>query len=71
VIACALPSGKIITTRGETAGIIVPPQGDGGFGYDPIFFSPDYGKTMAQLSQEEKNKISHRGIALREMVALL
>ena len=45
--------------------------GENGFGYDPIFFLPEYGKTSAELSEDEKNAISHRGKALREMAELL
>ena len=45
--------------------------GTGGFGYDPIFFLPQYGKTSAEISADEKNAISHRGKALREMAELL
>jgi len=69
VIACAMPCGKTITTTGEVHGYIAQkPAGSGGFGYDPIFHVPKYGKTMAQLSPEEKNKISHRGQALALMI---
>ncbi|MCL2197611.1 MAG: RdgB/HAM1 family non-canonical purine NTP pyrophosphatase [Defluviitaleaceae bacterium] len=72
VIACALPTGETFTTRGVIEGEIAhKPQGENGFGYDPIFFVPSLGKTTAQLSSKEKNKISHRGQALRAMVAKL
>jgi XTP/dITP diphosphohydrolase len=65
-IAAALPDGKVLTTRGTIEGIIgYEERGEGGFGYDPIFFLPEYGKTSAEISMEEKNKISHRGKALR------
>lgn len=53
---------------GEIAG---SPSGSGGFGYDPIFFDPRLGKTAAELSRSEKNRVSHRGTALRELVELL
>lgn len=53
---------------GEIAG---SPSGSGGFGYDPIFFDPRLGKTAAELSRSEKNRVSHRGAALRELVELL
>ena len=67
-IAAALPDGRLLTTRGtiegQTGYEIV---GDGGFGYDPIFYLPERGMTTAQLSPEEKNQISHRGKALEAM----
>lgn len=67
-IAAAFPDGKVITKRGTIEGIIgYEERGENGFGYDPIFFLPEYGKTTAELSPEEKNKISHRGRAL-EMI---
>ena len=72
VIACAAQSGEIITTKGEIHGTIAyAPSGTGGMGYDPIFFIPEYGKTAAELTMEEKNKISHRGKALRLMIRKL
>lgn len=68
VIAAALPSGEILETSGAMEGVIAAaPAGDGGFGYDPILYLPEFGKTSAQLSMEEKNKISHRGKALEAM----
>lgn len=64
-IAAAFPDGRVITKRGTIEGIIgYEERGENGFGYDPIFFLPEYGKTTAELSPEEKNKISHRGKAL-------
>ena len=67
-IAAAFPDGRVVTKRGTIEGIIgYEPKGENGFGYDPIFFVPEFGKTTAQLSPEEKNKISHRGKAL-EMI---
>ena len=66
VIAAAFPDGTVKTVRGTMEGIIgYQEQGENGFGYDPIFFLPEYGCTSAQISMEEKNKISHRGKALR------
>lgn len=68
VIAAAFPDGRVITKRGTIEGIIgYEERGENGFGYDPIFYVPEYGKTTAELSPEEKNKISHRGKAL-EMI---
>ena len=65
VITCCFPNGDVITSRGECLGTIAfAPQGEGGFGYDPIFFVPKLKKTFAQLTAEEKNAISHRGKAL-------
>jgi XTP/dITP diphosphohydrolase len=72
VMACVWPNGKIITAQGCVNGFISREiRGTGGFGYDPIFYVPEYGKTMAELTQEEKNNISHRGKALRMMLGKL
>ena len=72
VIACLFPCGKVETTNGTVEGqIAYEAKGENGFGYDPIFFVPKYGKTTAELSQEEKNKISHRGNALQAMIEKL
>lgn len=71
-IALAFPDGELLTVRGECAGLIADePSGGGGFGYDPIFFLPEYGCTMAKLPLEEKNRISHRACALDKARALL
>ena len=65
VITCCFPNGDVITARGECPGTIAfAPMGEGGFGYDPVFFVPQMKKTFAQLTAEEKNAISHRGKAL-------
>ena len=65
VITCCFPNGDVISARGECPGTIAfAPMGEGGFGYDPVFFLPKLKKTFAQLSPEEKNAISHRGLAL-------
>ena len=65
VITCCFPNGDVLTARGECPGTIAfAPMGEGGFGYDPVFFIPSLKKTFAQLSPEEKNAISHRGKAL-------
>ena len=67
VITCCFPNGDVICARGECLGTIAyAPQGEGGFGYDPVFFVPGLKKTFAQLSAEEKNAISHRGKALEQ-----
>ena len=67
VIAAVFPDGRVLTARGECHGEIADnPRGEGGFGYDPIFRLPD-GRHMAEISIEEKNRISHRAIALAEM----
>ncbi len=64
VIAVADPQGGMRLCRGECEGVVAEaPQGEGGFGYDPIFYLQERGLTMAQLSAEEKNAISHRGRA--------
>ena len=67
VIAVAYPDGRILTACGECCGEIArEPRGTNGFGYDPIFVLPD-GRHMAELGSDEKNAISHRGRALREL----
>ena len=64
-IACIFPNGDIIEAEGICPGTIAfAPQGDGGFGYDPVFFLPELRKTYAQLTAEEKAAVSHRGKAL-------
>ena len=71
-VACAFPNGDTLTAEGDCHGTIAfAPMGDGGFGYDPIFFVPSLRKTFAQLTAEEKNAISHRGNALRSFAAEL
>jgi XTP/dITP diphosphohydrolase len=72
VIAIAQPDGKVELCSGECEGIItLEPRGKEGFGYDPIFYLPGLGKTMAELTLEEKNRVSHRGRAAREAIKLL
>jgi len=72
VLAFVGPNGTTITTEGTCEGTILRQyRGQGGFGYDPIFYVPELGKTFAELSTEEKNSISHRGRALKKMVELL
>lgn len=74
-IALALPDGRLYKARGECAGYIATaPQGTQGFGYDPVFWVPEYGATMAQLGPMVKNRLSHRAqalAALREILATL
>jgi XTP/dITP diphosphohydrolase len=71
-IAAVLPNGQELTTRGVFEGRIgYEEAGENGFGYDPIFYVPKFGKTTAQLSPEEKNQVSHRGLALEAMKAEL
>lgn len=67
-ISAVLPDGRELSTLGKMEGRIgYEIAGENGFGYDPIFFLPEYGKTSAEISGEEKNAISHRGKALRSM----
>ena len=71
-IAAVLPNGKVLTSQETMEGLIGHDiAGENGFGYDPIFYLPQYGKTSAQISPKEKNTISHRGKALRAMEELL
>ena len=66
VISFVTPEGKVIQARGEVHGFVTrAPEGEGGFGYDPIFYYPPFGKTLAQVPQEQKNRVSHRGEALK------
>ena len=65
-IACKLPSGEEFTVTGRSDGVILKEkQGDGGFGYDPLFYFPLLNKTFAELTPDEKHSVSHRGNALR------
>ena len=67
-IAVVRPDGSEFTVRGEVCGVLhEKPMGDGGFGYDPIFYVPEFGMTTAQMTKEQKNSISHRGKASRAM----
>lgn len=67
-IAAVLPDGRVLHTEGVVEGLIAPePAGNGGFGYDPIFYLPEYGMTSAEIPMELKNEISHRGKALAAM----
>lgn len=72
VIAIATPEGKVEFCSGECLGIITfEPRGERGFGYDPIFYLPELGKTMAELTLEIKNQVSHRGQAARKVPQVL
>jgi XTP/dITP diphosphohydrolase len=72
VIAIATPDGEVELCSGECHGFItLEPRGEEGFGYDPIFYLPELGKTMAELTLEVKNQVSHRGQAARQAIKLL
>ena len=72
VIAIAAPSGETYSVEGVCEGLITfEPAGQGGFGYDPVFYLPNHNCTMAQLPQEEKNRISHRARAARAATPIL
>lgn len=66
VITMLLPDGRKVVAKGECPGrILTAPQGDNGFGYDPVFYYPEAGCSFAEMSGEEKNRISHRARALQ------
>jgi len=72
VIAIATPDGTVETVRGECHGTIAfEPRGEHGFGYDPVFYFPELGKTLAELPLDVKNRVSHRGKAAREAYRVL
>jgi len=72
IIAVATPSGEVELCSGECQGMItLEPRGEQGFGYDPIFYLPELGKTMAELPLEIKNQVSHRGKAARKVYQVL
>jgi len=72
VIAIATPKGEVKLSEGECQGVITfAPRGEEGFGYDPVFYLPERGKTVAELTPEEKNQISHRGRAAQEARQIL
>lgn len=72
VIAAVFPDGRMFETRAAVEGRIgYEEKGENGFGYDPIFYLPEYGMYSAELAPEEKNRISHRGKALEEMKKIL
>jgi XTP/dITP diphosphohydrolase len=71
-IAVASPSGEVNLATGECEGEIIPEErGSNGFGYDPIFFIPDIGRTMAELEMDEKNQLSHRARAIQKSIPFL
>lgn len=68
VISLAVPTGAALTYEGRCEGLIAEkPAGEGGFGYDPVFYYPPLKKTFGELSRQEKSRISHRGKALKEL----
>ena len=71
-VACVFPDGREFTVRGEARGRILHAyRGTGGFGYDPLFWFDQFGKTFAEISPEEKHSVSHRGKAIRALAARL
>ncbi|MCL2124359.1 MAG: RdgB/HAM1 family non-canonical purine NTP pyrophosphatase [Oscillospiraceae bacterium] len=71
-VVCVFPNGDELIAEGECSGEIARSlSGENGFGFDPVFFIPQIGKTLAEISQEEKNGLSHRGAALRALVRLM
>lgn len=72
-IACAFPDGTVVTCRRTVEGLIAKQISNGstGFGYDPIFYVPEFGCTMSDMTAEQKNAISHRGKALRAIKEVL
>ena len=71
-VAVVLPSGKVQTASGQCEGEIIPEErGTNGFGYDPIFYIPELGRTMAELEMDEKNRLSHRARAVQNAIPIL
>jgi XTP/dITP diphosphohydrolase len=71
-IAIGSPDGRVLFADGNCYGEIIPDErGDNGFGYDPIFFIPETKKTMAELSMDEKNRLSHRALAVKNALPIL
>jgi XTP/dITP diphosphohydrolase len=71
-LCLASPEKVLVETQGALEGLITEePAGTGGFGYDPVFLVPQLGKTVAQLGEDEKNAVSHRGNAMRKLTPLL
>ncbi|MGC8838060.1 MAG: XTP/dITP diphosphatase [Anaerolineae bacterium] len=72
VVALASPQGQVWTAEGRVEGVVArEPRGENGFGYDPVFYMPDLGCTMAELPQEQKNRLSHRARAVEAIRPLL
>lgn len=72
VVAIATPQGRLYLAEGDCPGEIIPKErGTGGFGYDPIFLLPELGRTMAELSMQEKNQLSHRARAMQAIRPVL
>ena len=72
MLVCAMPGGGSLIAEGTVEGRIAHAMsGSDGFGYDPIFYYPPYAKTMAELTQHEKNRVSHRGQAIQKMIGLI
>ena len=68
VVSIAVPTGAALTYESSCDGVILEsPRGANGFGYDPVFFFPEFNKTFAEISREKKSRVSHRGKALREL----
>jgi len=71
-VAVARPGGEVRLAAGQCEGEIVPePRGDNGFGYDPLFLLPSLGRTMAELDMDEKNRLSHRALAVQNAIPIL
>ena len=71
-VAVVFPSGKTQITNGQCDGEIIPEErGSNGFGYDPIFLIPRIGQTMAELEMDEKNRLSHRALAIQNAIPIL
>jgi XTP/dITP diphosphohydrolase len=72
MVAIATPEGQVRYAEGTCPGLVIPEErGMSGFGYDPIFYIPEYGQTMAELGMAVKNQISHRGRALRAAIPII
>lgn len=72
VVALASPDGRVWTAEGRVEGVVAwEPRGENGFGYDPVFYMPDLGRTMAELPEQEKNRLSHRARAVQAIRPVL